>query len=102
MVETESFELIRYCVLCEAAVGFQIPIGLKHRCGLVFRPLSERDVPSGHLLLGQRPGRTLPVASAWFVTQLSTAMSLLGPSLTEQRVTQTSSSWTVVPLLLAP
>jgi hypothetical protein len=40
MVETEAFELIRYCVLCEAAVGFQIPIGLKHRCGLAFRPLS--------------------------------------------------------------
>ena len=40
---------------------------------LVSRPLDERDVPSGVLLLGQLKHRALPVASARFADQLLTA-----------------------------
>lgn len=73
-VETESFELIRHYVLHEDAIGFQIPIGLHEdaadRAGITHRPLSERDVPPGQLLLGQKKGRTLPVSSAKFIQQL--------------------------------
>jgi len=76
VVETESFELIRHYVLHERVIGFQIPIGL-HGFGdpdLVFKAISERDLPPGNLILGQMRGRTLPVASARFAMQLAGAL----------------------------
>jgi DNA-binding transcriptional LysR family regulator len=80
VLETDSFELIRHYALHEAAVGFQIPIGLV-RAGhgdLAFREVSSRDMPAGRLLLGQMKGRALPVASARFAVQLSAALGALG------------------------
>ncbi len=76
-VETGSFELIRHYVMHENAVGFQIPIGLniKEQDSITHRPILEKDVPFGQLLLGQMKGRTLPVASAKFVQQLIVALS---------------------------
>lgn len=76
VVETESFELIRHYVLYESVIGFQIPIGLRAPAdgSLVFRPISERDMPPGSLILGQMRNRTLPVASARFAMQLATAL----------------------------
>ncbi|MDW3223166.1 MAG: LysR family transcriptional regulator [Paracoccaceae bacterium] len=78
-VETESFELIRHHVTQEDAVGFQIPIGLnpQKQGAIAHRPLAERDVPSGQLLLGQMKGRALPVASAKFGQQLVAALEKL-------------------------
>lgn len=78
-VETESFDLIRHYVTQENTVGFQIPIGLQPESTASFahRPLSERDVPPGRLLLGQMKGRTLPVASAKFGQQLVVALEAL-------------------------
>lgn len=72
VVETESFELIRHYVIEEDTIGFQIPIGLSdHRQnGLAHRPIAEKDVPAGRLLLGQMRGRALPVAPAKFARQL--------------------------------
>ena len=40
----------------------------------MFRPVSERDLPPGNLILGQMRGRTLPVASARFAMQLAGAL----------------------------
>jgi DNA-binding transcriptional LysR family regulator len=76
VVETESFELIRHYVLYEKVIGFQIPIGLGGLDDpqLVLRPISERDLPLGNLILGQMRGRTLPVASARFAMQLAAAL----------------------------
>jgi len=76
VVETESFDLIRHYVLHENVIGFQIPIGLKDPGdgSLVFRPISERDLPPGTLILGQMRGRALPVASARFAMQLAGAL----------------------------
>lgn len=76
-IETESFELIRHYVTQENAVGFQIPIGLSSTSqnAISHRALSEKDVPSGRLLLGQMKGRALPVASAKFVQQLIAALA---------------------------
>ena len=76
-IETESFDLIRHYVTQEDAVGFQIPIGLKTstKDTIAHRPLSEKDVPFGRLLLGQMKGRTLPVASSKFGQQLVAALS---------------------------
>lgn len=76
VVETESFELIRHYVQTEQTIGFQIPIGLdpQRQSGLVIRPISERDVAPGVLLLGQQRGRSLPVASFRFATQLGRSL----------------------------
>lgn len=76
-VETESFEMIRHYVTHENAVGFQIPIGLRpdETGEIAHRPLSEKDVPVGRLLLGQKKGRSLPVASAKFTQQLYAALA---------------------------
>lgn len=72
VLETGSFELMRHYVIEEDAIGFQIPIGLRAQgqSELAHRPISERDVPRGRLLLGQMRGRVLPVASAKFARQL--------------------------------
>jgi DNA-binding transcriptional LysR family regulator len=76
VVETESFDLIRHYVVHEKVIGFQIPIGLRDPGdgSMIFRPISERDLPPGNLILGQMRGRTLPVASARFAMQLATAL----------------------------
>ena len=76
IAESESFDFMRHYVLHEHALAFQFPIGLSlsGEHGYIARPLSLRDVPPGSLLLGQLRGRTLPVASARFVMQLSQAM----------------------------
>jgi hypothetical protein len=76
VVEAESFELIRHYVMHENVIGFQIPIGLKAPAdgSMIFRPISERDLPPGNLILGQMRGRALPVASARFAMQLATAL----------------------------
>jgi DNA-binding transcriptional LysR family regulator len=76
-IETESFDLIRHYVTQEDAIGFQIPIGLNtsKQDAIAHRPLSEKDVPFGRLLLGQMKGRTLPVASSKFGQQLVAALS---------------------------
>lgn len=76
VVETESFELIRHYVQTEQTIGFQIPIGLdpQRQTGLVIRPISERDVAPGVLLLGQQRGRSLPVASFRFAMQLGRSL----------------------------
>ncbi|MDO9307225.1 MAG: LysR family transcriptional regulator, partial [Mesorhizobium sp.] len=80
ILETESFELIRHYVLHEKVIGFQIPIGLTGFGDpqLVFRPISERDLPPGNLILGQMRGRTLPVGSARFAMQLASALKDYG------------------------
>lgn len=79
VIEAESFEFMRHYVLHERAVAFQIPIGLEPavQAGMAVRPLSARDVPVGHLLLGQQRGRSLPVASALFARQLTQALEIL-------------------------
>ena len=76
VVETESFELIRHFVSHENAVGFQIPVGLNphERSGIAHRPLSDKDLPAGQLILGQRKGRVLPVASGKFSQQIIEAL----------------------------
>ena len=88
MIESDSFDFMRHYVLHERAVAFQIPIGLDPAggggpggSGIVARPLPERDVPGGELLIGRLHGRTLPVAAARFVKRAADALdrSVAGP-----------------------
>ncbi|MGB0660795.1 MAG: LysR family transcriptional regulator [Mangrovicoccus sp.] len=85
MVESESFDFMRHYGLWEDMVSFQFPIGLdmEQHSNLVARPLAERDVAPGNLLLGQLRGRTLPVASARFMQELVNALRAL-PSYTDE------------------
>ncbi|MCB2101895.1 MAG: LysR family transcriptional regulator [Rhodobacterales bacterium] len=73
VVESDSFEFLRFQALSEDILTFQIPIGLPEPGQwphMVSLPLDERDVPPGILYFGQLKGRTLPVAAARFAQQL--------------------------------
>jgi DNA-binding transcriptional LysR family regulator len=73
-VESNSFEFLKYYVLHENAITFQIPIGVPQNDeidGLVTIPIDERDVTSGMIYVGQLSGRILPVASARFADEIS-------------------------------
>jgi DNA-binding transcriptional LysR family regulator len=76
IAESESFDFMRHYVLRENALSFQFPVGLNLSASAdyVVRPLSDRDVEPGNLLMGQLKGRALPVASARFVQQLTQAL----------------------------
>lgn len=77
LVQSDSFEFLRNYVGAERLISFQIPIGLSdalESSGVVSRPIDERDVPAGHLYLGQLRGRALPVAAARFADQLTSAL----------------------------
>ncbi len=73
IVDTDSFELIRHYVLHENCIGFQIPIGLTLQSGrdVLFKPISQKDVPVGQLYLGQLRGRALPIAPYRFAQRLA-------------------------------
>ncbi|SMF55576.1 DNA-binding transcriptional regulator, LysR family [Tistlia consotensis] len=76
LVQSDSFEFLRHYARAERILAFHIPIGLeppRHPEDLVSRPIDERDVPAGLLLLGQLRHRALPVASARFADRLLTA-----------------------------
>ena len=87
VVEADSFEMMREYVLHERVVSFQIPIGLlpARDPRLVVREIDPRDLRPGLLLLGQRRGRTLPVASAKFAVQLSAALEAIESTPAVQR-----------------
>jgi DNA-binding transcriptional LysR family regulator len=73
VVESDSFEFLRYHALAENILTFQIPIGLPANLqgeNVVSRPIDARDVPPGLLYFGQLRGRILPVAAARFANQM--------------------------------
>ena len=77
VIEAESFEFLRYYVLQENAVSFQIRLGLKDKVDskTVVREISEEDVPPGTLFLGKLRDRELSVAATAFTDQVSDALS---------------------------
>lgn len=78
VLESDSFEFLRYHAIHEQVITFQIAVGLPVKAdllGLVARQLDSRDVPPGFLYLGQLRGRTLPVAAAKFANQLIEALN---------------------------
>lgn len=77
VVEAESFEFMRYYVLQEEAIGFQIRIGLKEKADskTVVREIAMDDVPHGELFIGKLRERELSVAAARFVEQIVTSLT---------------------------
>ena len=77
VVESDSFDYLRYQAVEEGIITFQIEIGLPlnlESIGLVACKLDVRDVPDGVLYVGQLKGRTLPVAGAKFANQILAAL----------------------------
>lgn len=72
VIEAESFEFMRYYVLQEAAISFQIRIGLDPSMDghILVREIAEADVPSGMLFVGKLKARELPLAAAHFADQI--------------------------------
>ncbi len=77
VLETNSFEYLKAHVAATDAITFQIQIGAPGADtpgAIIGRPIDKRDVPSGQLLLGKKPGRILPVAASRFVEDVRKAL----------------------------
>lgn len=73
VVESDSFEFLRYHAMAENILSFQVPIGLPattDETEIVTRAIDDRDIPPGVLYVGQLRGRALPVAAARFADQM--------------------------------
>lgn len=73
-IQSNSFEFLKTYILNEQAITFQIPIGLPQdgfKNNLISKKIQSSDINDGFLYLGQRRGRTLPVASARFADQIA-------------------------------
>ncbi|MEM7211238.1 MAG: LysR family transcriptional regulator [Pseudomonadota bacterium] len=76
IVEADTFEFMRHYPRHEHVVGFQLPIGLSTSIdpGMVFKPISERDVRPGRIVLAQLQRRVLSTAGSAFALQLIEAL----------------------------
>lgn len=77
-IESNSFDFLKKYVQNEQAITFQIAIGLPSDDldeGLVSKQIRSTDLSDGFLYLGQRRGRTLPVASARFADQIAQTLA---------------------------
>ncbi len=73
-IESDSHTFLRKCLADSRLVSFQIPIFSENAEGfdeLGLAELDTRDVSPGRLVAGQLKGRTLPVAAARFLEQIS-------------------------------
>lgn len=74
VIESDSFEFLRFQATREGVISFQIPIGLPAEDvvpGLASAQIDARDVPSGLIYMGQLKNRTMPVAAARFIDQVN-------------------------------
>jgi DNA-binding transcriptional LysR family regulator len=75
IVESDSFEVLRTYAGGEQAISFQIRAGIPQGSShLVAREIDKRDLPPTQLVLGQLRGRTLSIAAAKFVDQISSSL----------------------------
>jgi len=75
LVESNSFEFLRGCLLHGQAISFQIAIGAADvASGIVARDILDRGFPSGHLVLARLRSRQLPLAAHGFAEHLQNAL----------------------------
>lgn len=77
-LEADSFELLRNYARVSQAVTVQVEIGAEPQrlgTGLVARPIDDRDLAHGTLVLGQLRGRNLPIAAAKFADQVARGLN---------------------------
>lgn len=77
IVQSDAREFLRDYKRQYLQVSFEIPINSNrsNESGLVAVPLNPMDVPAGHVFVGHLKGRTLPVAAARFLEQVTTEMA---------------------------
>lgn len=77
-LESEDSQFLLNSVRSGELVTFDIPLGLSRKTlnlsGLKWRPIQERDLPSGWLFVGQLKNRSLPVAAIKFANQIIAAL----------------------------
>ncbi len=74
IVESDNHTFLKQCLGGTEAVSFQIPIHSSSESifsGISVVSLSSKDISSGRLCAGHLKGRTLPVAAARFLEQIS-------------------------------
>lgn len=77
VIESDSFEFLRYEASLGECVTFQIEVGLPKDLSFMNMAavkLDEKDLPPGEVYVGQLKGRSLPVAAAKFAQQLVTTL----------------------------
>lgn len=73
VIESDSFEFLRYVASLGECISFQVEVGLPKDLSFMNMAaikIDEKDLPPGFLYVGQLKGRTLPVAAAKFAQQL--------------------------------
>ncbi len=73
VIESDSFEFLRYKASLGQCITFQIEVGLPvdlSFMNMTAVKLDVQDVPPGEVYVGHLKGRTLPVAAAKFAQQL--------------------------------
>lgn len=78
VIQSDSLEFLRDIDRNPDQVSFDIPINLNRpnsQSDTVSIPLNPKDVPEGFIFVGHLKGRTLPVAAARFLEQVTTEMA---------------------------
>lgn len=73
VIESDSFEFLRYEASLGQCITFQIEVGLPKDLSFMNMKaikIDEKDLPAGEVYVGHLKGRTLPVAAAKFAQQL--------------------------------
>jgi len=75
LIESNSFEFLRYYLHHEQAISFQVAVGAISDHGeVVAREIEDRGFPRGQLVLASLAGRHLPVIAHAFAAHLEAAM----------------------------
>jgi DNA-binding transcriptional LysR family regulator len=78
VIESNSFEFLRYYIARERLISFQIRIGAPAlNADVVAREIDDRDVPQADLVLGHIRGRSLPIATAVFAERLIRRLEIM-------------------------
>lgn len=75
VMQSDSREFLESYECEPLQLSFDIPINVKEDQTKIAIPLNTLDVPAGFVFVGHLKGRTLPVAAARFLEQLTTKMA---------------------------
>lgn len=78
LVQSDAREFLRDYGRERNQISFEIPININRSfepANLVSIPINPLDVPAGHIFVGHLKGRTLPVAAARFLEQVTTELA---------------------------
>jgi DNA-binding transcriptional LysR family regulator len=81
VIESNSFEFLRGCLLYDQAITFQIALGAVSDGGqLVARDIEDRGFPRGQLVLAHLRERSMPVIASALADHLRALLSTAPPA----------------------